>query len=430
MNLISLSWSYIRHKKLNTFLNTLLLALGVGIIVYLLLVMHQVETKLTSNAKGINLVVGAKGSPLQLILCSIFHVDNPTGNIPLKEANQLASNKQLVKKAIPLALGDSYQGFRIVGTTHAYPQHYGNKLATGNWWQQNFEVTIGSQVARQLNLSVGSTFIGSHGLAESDHAHGEYAYKVTGIMTGNGTVLDRLILTNIESVWAVHEEHGAEETHSEGEHAHEEDKPHENNGHADEVAPPGDEHAEEAATEDEHEITSLLIEFKSPMAAITMPRMINSETNMQAASPAIEIVRLFNLIGVGADVVEYFAYIIILIAGLSIFIALYNALKEREYDLAIMRTLGASKTTLFTHLISEGLLLATLGGLAGMALGHVAVALTGALLDDTSQASLTGWLFLPAELWIILGVWGVGLLAALLPALQSYRIDISRTLAR
>ena len=165
------------------------------------------------------------------------------------------------------------------------------------------------------------------------------------------------------------------------------------------------------------------------MAALLLPRLVNSQSNLQAASPAMEILRLFDLFGVGAEVVQYFAYVIILIAGLSIFIALYNALKERRYDLAIMRTLGASPGKLFAHIVLEGLLLAVFGGVCGFLLGHAAVELTGRLLSGTSQASLTGWQYLREETYIFLGVLGVGLVASLLPALQTYRMDISETLA-
>jgi putative ABC transport system permease protein len=446
MNLLALSLSYIRHRKLNTFLHTLLLSFGVGMILYLLLVMHQLEKAMTANAKGINLVVGAKGSPLQLILNAIYHIDNPTGNISLKEANQIAANKRMVKKSIPLALGDNYQSFRIVGTTRDYPQHYQAQLAKGDWWKGNFEVTIGSQVARQLRLEVGSTFFGSHGLAANDdHAHEEHAYKVTGILQPSGSVIDRLILTNIESVWEMHEAHGPEpapaahtENQAAPEHEHEgEAQPGESGPHAEEHTPQnGHEHGAQASagtaqtTETDEQITALLIEYATPMAALTMPRLINSQTALQAAAPAAEIVRLFSLIGVGAEVVTYFAYSLILIAGLSIFIALYSAMKERRYDLAIMRTLGASKTWLFTHILLEGLLLAFLGAAVGFLLGHGAVALTGQALDAASQVSLTGWIWLPVEGVILLLVMLVGLIAALLPAWQTYRIDISQTLAQ
>lgn len=403
MNLLKLSWSYITNRRLSTFLNTLLLALGVGMIIYLLLVMEQLQGRMEANAKGISLVVGAKGSPLQLVLCSVFHLDNPTGNIKLSEAQKITSNRRLVKKAIPLALGDSYRAFRIVGTTKAYPEHYNCQLAEGKWWQSDFETTIGSEVARQTGLKTGDTFFGAHGLdGNEENAHEEKSYRVVGIMQPSGTVMDRLVLTGIESVWAIHENHEAPQ-------------------------PPKGEHSADA--DSSREITSLLVTYKNPMAAVILPRMVNSRGNLQAASPAVEILRLFDLFGIGADVVQYFAYVIIFIAGLSIFIALYNALKERRYDLAIMRTLGASPGKLFTHIVLEGLLLAVFGGVCGFVLGHAAVELTGNLLSQTSQASLTGWQFLTVEAYIFLGVLGVGILAALLPALQTYRMDISETLA-
>lgn len=357
-----------------------------------------------ANARGINLVVGAKGSPLQLVLCSIFHLDNPTGNIKLSDARKISGNRRFVKQAIPLALGDSYRAFRIVGTDKSYPDHYGCQLASGHWWRRPFEATIGSEVAAQGGLKIGDTFFGAHGLdGNEENAHTEKGYRVVGIMRPGGTVLDRLVLTGIESVWAIHEKPAS---------ATEEGL----------LAPPSD-----AASD--REITSLLVTYRNPMAAITLPRMVNSQGNLQAASPAMEILRLFDLFGVGADVVQYFAYVIILIAGLSIFIALYNALKERRYDLAIMRTLGASPGRLFAHIILEGLLLAVLGGICGLLLGHAAVELTGNLLPGASQASLTGWRFLREELYIFVGVLGVGLAASLLPALQTYRMDISETLA-
>ena len=415
MNLLKLSWSYIRNRRLNTFLNTLLLALGVGTIIYLLLILNQLQHKMEANAKGINLVVGAKGSPLQLVLCGIFHLDNPTGNIKLSDAEKITGNRRLVKKAIPLALGDSYRAFRIVGTTKAYPDHYGCQLAAGQWWQREFEATIGSEVAGQGGLKIGDTFFGAHGLdGNGENAHEEKSYRVVGIMQPSGTVLDRLVLTGLESVWAIHEKA----------------PPAPEGGAKSPLLRRGVGEASEAGgASADREITSLLITYRNPMAALLLPRLVNSQSNLQAASPAMEILRLFDLFGVGAEVVQYFAYVIILIAGLSIFIALYNALKERRYDLAIMRTLGASPGKLFAHIVLEGLLLAVFGGVCGFLLGHAAVELTGRLLSGTSQASLTGWQYLREETYIFLGVLGVGLAASLLPALQTYRMDISETLA-
>ena len=154
MSLFGLSLAYIRARALNAALNLVLLALGVGMIVLLLLFSAQLEDRLTRDARGIDLVIGSKGSPLQLILSSIYHVDFPTGNIPLADAERWAEHP-LVAEAIPLALGDSLAGFRIIGTEHAYAGHYGGELAAGRLWEAPFEATLGALVAAQTGLARG-----------------------------------------------------------------------------------------------------------------------------------------------------------------------------------------------------------------------------------------------------------------------------------
>ncbi|MDX2305354.1 MAG: FtsX-like permease family protein [Microscillaceae bacterium] len=424
MNLWIISWYYLRNKALNTTLNTILLALGVGIIVFLLLVQKQLSDKFQNDIKGIKMVVGAKGSPLQLILSNVYHIDVPTGNIPLTDANQISRNRFFVKGSIPLALGDSYQGFRIVGTEPSYPKHYQMRLQKGRIWQKTMEVTIGAEVAELAKLKVGSTFLGAHGLVSAEDAimmHEEKAYKVVGIFAPSNTVLDRLILCNIESVWAVHEEHTSEvpaaDSTTQTDH-------HESHQEADstQIASEGDENKE---------ITALLItEYANPLAAINLPRTVNAIGRLQAASPALEITRLFALIGIGEQALQAFALIIIVIAMLSVFIALYNALKERQYDLAIMRTLGASKFKLFSQIILEGIILAALGAMLGLLLGHATVYLISGMEGISDKIKLQAWIFLPEELWVLAAIFTVGLLAAIIPAFQIYRIDISKVLSK
>ena len=202
MSLWSLVWNYLRARPLNTALNIFLLGLGTAVVTILIIVNHQLQEKISANAKGIDLVVGAKGSPMQLILCNIFHVDFPTGNIPLHEAERIARNR-LVKQAIPMALGDSYQGFRIVGTTHEYAELYEAALSDGAWWSAPLEVALGARAAEALGLSVGDEFASNHGLTSAGHAHEGDHFKVSGIMTPSQSVLDHLILTSVESVWHV-----------------------------------------------------------------------------------------------------------------------------------------------------------------------------------------------------------------------------------
>ena len=425
MNLIKLSWGYTKSKPLNTFLNILLMSLGIAIVLVLLLLNSQLDEKLSKNQRGIDLVVGAKGSPLQLILANVYHIDFPTGNIKLEEAKKLVRNR-LIKKAIPLALGDNHGGFRIVGTNHEYVHLYNGIIEEGQLWKHHTEVTIGANVAKNLKLDVGDEFYGAHGIGASAQEHDELAYKVVGVLKKTNGALDNLILTNIESVWLVHD-HDEEEEHDhdeEEEHDHDEE-------HEDPALEEGSAYAKGLPEGDaDAEITSLLIQYRSPMGAVQMPRIVNNNTNMQAASPAFETARLFSLLGIGINTIRSFAYIIIVISGLSIFIALYNALKERKYDLAIMRSLGASRLKLFIHVILEGVIITTLGGLLGFAMGHILVEFLAKFYEKSEEMGITGFTFVGEELSVFLLSIGVGILAALIPAMNAYRTDISRVLAK
>ncbi len=396
MSPVKISWKSIWSKPLSSALNILLIAFGTGILTILLLASTQIEDKLNNNAKDIDLVVGAKGSPLQLILSSIYYIDFPTGNIPLKEANELSRNP-FVKRATPLALGDNYNGARIVGTDTNFISLYGLKLQSGKFWNADLEATIGVNVAKEQKLKVGDTFYGAHGLTENKDLHKDHAYKVTGILTPQGNVTDNLILTNIASVWEMHGEH-----HESG---------------------------DGAAEIENREITSLLIQYRSPMAVVMFPRMVNQGTNLQSAAPAVESTRLFSLIGVGVDTLQWFAILIMLIAAISVFVNLYNSLKERSYDLAIMRILGASKAKLFIIVILEGLVLTIIGTLVGILLGHLVLQLIGNY-QESSQAKLTGVIFIPIELYLLLAGLAIGIFASIIPAMQAYRSNIAKILAK
>jgi putative ABC transport system permease protein len=390
MTLAGLSLAYLRSRPLASALNLLLLALGVATITVLLLATEQLESRMGRDARGIDLVAGAKGSPMQLVLSAVFHLDAPTGNIPLADANALVKNR-MVKKAIPLALGDSYKSFRIVGSSHEYPAHYGARVADGRLWNAPMEATLGAEVAARTKLAVGAKFAGAHGLGEGGDEHDKEPYRVVGVLAPTGTVLDRLVLTSVESVWDVHE-HGAPAN-----------------------AP--------------KEITALLIQYASPLAAATLPRMVNSSSALQAASPAYESARLFRMIGVGVDVLRAFGVILMLAAGLSVFIALLNALEERRYDLAVMRMLGATPARLMGLMLLEGCVLALAGGFAGIALGHVFAEVLGVALRQAQQSAVTGWAWSANEWWLLAASLGVGVVAALIPAWRAYRSDVAPVLA-
>ena len=446
MNMLQIAWKNLRQNPATSILGVLLTAFGTGILCVLLLTSRQIEEQLDSNSRGIDLVVGAKGSPIQLMLSSIYHMDNPTGNISLAAAQQLAANP-MVKLAVPLSLGDNYRGHRIVGTDSTFLELYGLELENGKLWQADFEAVIGADVAQKQGLKVGDTIYGAHGLSDEAHTHDEHPYVITGLLAPSHQVVDRLILTNLSSVWRMHGDegdHNTEEHHGhdvghehdhdlagvdEHEHHHGEEHTHE---HQHEKEQPEEPVLVKSMLGDvgtgEREITSMLIQYSNPAAIGMFPRLVNQQSSMQAASPALESARLFSLLGIGIDSLQILAYVIMFMAALSVFISLYNALKSRKYDLAIMRTLGASQTKLFGIVIAEGILLTFVGALVGIVIGHAALYLIGATTGDTASFVEVFHLLPEEAILVAIGV-AIGFVAAVIPAVKAYRTSISQTLA-
>ena len=391
MNALTLAWRALRHKPLASSLNLLLLAIGIAMMTFLLGVSSQLEEHAERDARGIDLVVGAKGSPLQLILSSVYHADIPTGNIPAGALATLAA-QPLVDSVIPLALGDNFHGFRIVGSTTALARHYGAQLAQGQLFTQPMQAVFGARAARETGATLGASFAGAHGLAPGGELHAHAPYTVVGILQPTGSVLDRLILTPVASVWQVHET----------------------------------DPDEQPAAAPERELTAVLVRYASPLAAIYLPRWVNGQARLQAAQPAFEAARLFKLLGVGLDVLRAIAAGVLLVAALSLFVALYGALEERRTDMAILRTLGASPSKLLRLLLAQGLLLSLAGAAIGWLLGHAGIA----ALEWLQPLDLQPWRIAAGEAWLPVIAVAVGLLAAAIPAARAYRTDIAATLAR
>ncbi len=431
MNLFKLSWANLRAKPLSTFLSLLLLTMGVGIISLLLLLNKQVDEQFKKNIRGIDMVVGAKGSPLQLILSAVYHIDNPTGNISKAEADQLARHP-LVKKSIPMAYGDNLKGYRILGTDTSYVSHYKGEIASGRLWEKTMEATIGATAAERLGLKIGDAFYGAHGLdADSDDIHKNREYVVVGLLKPSGTVLDQLILTEVSSLWAVHEKPKEEEEEKQ---------------------------EEGGETRPDEEITAMLIKFRSPMGMVMMPRYVNENTNMQAAMPAYEMARLNENMGVGITLLQSIAILIIIISGISVFVSLYNSLKDRKYELALMRSMGASRRKVFFLIIIEGLILSLIGFILGIILSRIAVLILGNMMENNYRYQFSIWTIhettidllyyikkwfgdlgfldsddgvikVPTDFLLLLGTLFIGILSAIIPAVGAAKTDIHKTLS-
>ena len=449
MSIIRLAWRNLWAKPLNTLLSLILFALGVGLISLLLITQDQLNKNFEKNLAGVNLVIGAKGSPLQMILSSMYYVDAPTGNITIGQVKPFFNPRHpIVESALPLSMGDSYRGYRIVGTTHDVMDWYNLEVGEGELYVHNFDVTIGAGVAKKLRLGLGDRFKSSHGLVDDEGLEHDDSedFIVVGILQPSGTVMDQLILTTPQTYWYIHDhDHAAENqevAHDDDDHDHEEDG-HDHAGHDH-----GDhDHADDGHHGHDHKnaiipgklvdenpeksITNLLVKFRGTnIQALNMQRSINENTEMQAATPAIEITRLFSLMNNAEQALRMLAWIIIIVSGLSIFISLYSSLRDRRYELALVRVMGGGRSTLFILILLEGVIIAILGYLLGMLLSHGGMAVIANVAAEDYRYDFSATTFLTDELKLFGAAIILGIVASVIPAIQAARVDISDTLTK
>ncbi|MCO5231000.1 MAG: ABC transporter permease [Chitinophagales bacterium] len=382
------------YQFLSTFLNIILLAFGTTIISLILVLNHAYNQKVIKDLKNIDLVIGAKGSSLQLVLSSVYHIDQPTGNIPMDEVNQLKKNKQ-IKSITPLAFGDNYLGYKILGTDESYLKKYDAEFTKGQMFKNNFEVVIGADIAKYKKIKVGDTFYGTHGNINIGEKHNDHPYKVVGILKKSETVLDYLIICNINTVWLTH-------------------------------------HPEQISANDSSvkvdELTSLLVELKSPAALINLPRTINTETPLQAAVPALEINKLSHLTGLGTTLLEGIAWSIIFLSALSIFITVYRRVQDRKYEMAVLRLMGATRYDLMRIILFETWLTTTIGYLAGMGVSRLGVwILQNKIIDQTTLT--IAYKFTPTEKFLFPILIFISTASVIIPMVYAFRLNISKILA-
>ncbi len=414
MSILSLALRNLLYRPWTTALSLILAALGAGLISLILLLNWQLEQQFDRNLAGINLVVGAKGSPLQLMMSSMYHISSPTGNVPLDAVKPFLNPAHpYIALGVPLSLGDSYRGRRIVGTRPTFLQLYDAEVAEGTMWTQPMDIVAGASAARELGLRLGNTFRSSHGLIEDEDLTHQDAppFRVVGILAPTGTVADLILLTPAESLWAVHDAHGEDHDHD---HAHE---------HTYDVTQPLSAYADKT-------ITSVLIRFKgNSVTALNMQRSINENTEMQAVTPSIQLAELYATVGQGEEVLRQLGYVVVGVSILSIFIGLYSSLDRRRGELALLRSLGAGPGKLFSLLLLEGSFTAVAGAMLGLVISHLGLAVIARYFSTAYRYDFRSWVFLPEEGWLLLGALVVGVLAASLPAWRAARVDVHRTLS-
>mgnify|MGYP001494243923 FL=1 len=373
-------------------MSILLMILGVTIITLSVLVNQITKNTFTKNNPNLDVVVGAKGSPLQLVLSSIHHIDIPTGNISYKNAKKIMKHPA-IKFGVPISLGDNFQNYRIVGTDKKFLKLYDAELEIGSIWEKPMQSVIGSNVANFTKLKIDKFFVGSHGLIDTGDIHSEQPYKVVGILKKTGTILDNLIITSLDSVWNLHSNQN-----------------------------------DILKNTDSLEVTALLLKYKNKTSVFSFPRLINKNTSMQAASPNLEISKLFKLTGEAHKIINYLSIIIVSLSFAGILFTLLNNINERKYDLAILRTLGFTRERIFSIILIEGMTISILGSFIGLILGGIVYKCIEffSLLGRNIVTGQLNFIYEILTIWFVILI--ISFLTCLIPGIKVYKQNIRNTL--
>lgn len=469
MSLWKIAWRSIQHRALASALTAFSMALGVALVVAVLVIHSVIDQSFRRSAQGYDLIVGPEGSPLELVLTTVYHLGKPIGTISHKQYMDVAFGQYArdIELAIPICTGENYKGYRIIGTVPEFfdkleyrdGQHYefsaGNNFSAAGF----YEAVVGATAARKAGLVVGSEFRPTHGLEEGQGAEHD-PFKIVGVLAPTGTPNDRAIFINIEGFYLMHEhgegeddahdadepaaagtaedahddhahEEGAQGDGAEGEHAHGEGANGEGgaNGHED-LAHEGHSHGEEGAL-DHRAVSAVLIltNQADPTRRIALPRWISEQAGIQAVAPAEVITNLFQgIVGNVQLVLMVLAVLVVIVAGIGMLVSIYNSMSDRRHEIAVMRALGARRNTVMSIVLLESILLSLGGGAVGVLIGH---ALTGALaplIMEHTGVVVSALQFQWAELILIPGLVVLATVVGYLPAVIAYKTDVAQSL--
>ena len=416
MSLWKIAWRSIRQRALASALTALSMGLGVALVVAVLVVHAVVDRSFHRGGEGYDLIVGAKGSPLQLVLNSAYYLSEPIENLPPGYYREFTEGEFApdVEVAVPICMGHSYEGYLVVGTTPEmfselkYLDEQPYEFAKGeNFKAENhFDAVVGSTVAATTGLTVGGTFQAIHGVVEQGgHPH-ERTFNVVGVLKPTGTPNDRALFANMESFYQIHcDEHG----HDHSDHDH---------GHA-------------AEEDDQRQVTAILvcIDRSNPGRDLVVAKLINQGPAAQAAVPSFVIAGLFEgIIGNIQLILLLMAVLIVVVAGIGIMVSIYNSMSDRRHEIAVMRALGASRLTVMIVILLESILLSLGGGVLGLLLGHGLIGAMSPIIAEHTGVAVGSLHFQAIELVLIPALIVLASVVGYLPAMAAYRTDVARSL--
>lgn len=388
MNTLTIARYNMRQRALSTGLTMFLVAVGVALVSAIWIINREVQHGFGRGVAGrFHLVVGPKGSPLQLVLNAVFHMDKPVGNLSYAVFESLQKDRR-VKLAIPMALGDNFQGFHIVGTTSEFISRFEYQQGRtfgirGRAFKDDFEAVLGSEVARRTGLKIGDKFMAAHGVVETPvtERH-EHAYTVVGILEPTRTPHDRALYCTLASVMDLHDLQDVK-------------------------------------------LAAVLVLAEHHRFIGDLAKEINDGPDAMAVYPNNEIGNLMKIVGSVDTVLIAVSYLVLLAAGISIFVSIYNSMAERRREIAIIRALGAPAGVVFRMIVIEASSICFVGAVAGLLLSHGFVFFGRAALQEWTGVPIGPGLPTIWDAALLAGTVLLGAVSSLVPAVAAYRTDVA-----
>ena len=454
MSLWKIAWRSIQQRGLASTLTAVSMALGVALVVAVLVIHGVINQSFRRGAQGYDLIVGPKGSSLELVLSTVYHLSRPAGTIPyrcLKELQQGHFSPD-IELAIPVCMGDNYKGFRVIGTgpdmfdSLHYQEDKTYEFAEGRNLDPTkpFEAVIGSVAARKAGLKVGQALRPVHG--DTDQGEEHDPFEIVGVLRTTGTPVDRGVFVNLDGFYQMHTREEAEEdeaaeagsqSQAEKEKAAKEKaaKPSASKTDKHEAGEKHDKgekhHHDGPLTDDEKKLSAILVVTKPVEMArrVALPRLMSEDLNVLVVSPSEQIARLFEtIVGNIQKVLLILAVLIIVVAGIGMMVSIYNSMSDRRHEIAVMRALGARRSTVMMIVLFESILLALGGGALGMLLGHSLTGALSPLIAEHTGVAINPLQFQQTELILIPGLILLATIVGYLPAVMAYRTDVAQSL--
>jgi putative ABC transport system permease protein len=482
MNIVTIVRKNLAKRLLSTSLTILSVGLGISMVIAVMVVQQETEKSFNQTSVGYDLIFAAKGSQLQATLNTLYHLENSTGIIPYS-LYEAAKADPRIEKVFPKYVGDSYVGFRVVGTSYDYlidaePRRgHSFRITQGRVFEKPLEAVLGSEVAKRLNHRVGDRIFITHGLSEpapgaEAHVHDDVPVTIVGILSPTGTANDRVLFTDLFTTHALHDpffhlddhDHSDHDDHSGHDHdshsGHDHDS-HSGHDHDEHSGHDHDSHDHDHADDHAHshtdsvetpdissmielkEIDALLIKFTNPAAALQVAGLINFPTpdnpllarnmmrdpffrykdQIMAVVPAMQIASLMSIVGNAEQVLRLVAWFVVIVALFGVLIAIYNTMEERKRDLAIMRALGARRTTVTLIILMESAAICLFGGLAGLVGGHLIVHFSASMLAEVAGIVISSFIIDMNQILLVSLTVVAGILTGIIPALKAYSTD-------